>query len=125
MIRRPPRSTRTDTLFPYTTLFRSINPGDRDQFRFEAAAEDAGAGFAARAGDRPATQRAVDMDTAIGDDFGARADGGADDQIAVGDIDLLTRTHRVTDDAGRHAARRGRCWRRRQIGRAGGGEREG
>src|SRR3546814_4213370 len=27
MIRRPPRSTRTDTLFPYTTLFRS--PGGR------------------------------------------------------------------------------------------------
>src|SRR3546814_21088882 len=26
MIRRPPRSTRTDTLFPYTTLFRSIHP---------------------------------------------------------------------------------------------------
>src|SRR3546814_19432397 len=26
MIRRPPRSTRTDTLFPYTTLFRSRNP---------------------------------------------------------------------------------------------------
>src|SRR3546814_5668587 len=30
MIRRPPRSTRTDTLFPYTTLFRSrIDPDDR------------------------------------------------------------------------------------------------
>src|SRR3546814_18887334 len=28
MIRRPPRSTRTDTLFPYTTLFRSPAPGD-------------------------------------------------------------------------------------------------
>src|SRR3546814_1825500 len=32
MIRRPPRSTRTDTLFPYTTLFRSqalrLLPGD-------------------------------------------------------------------------------------------------
>src|SRR3546814_12908208 len=27
MIRRPPRSTRTDTLFPYTTLFRSTNYG--------------------------------------------------------------------------------------------------
>src|SRR3546814_16872496 len=27
MIRRPPRSTRTDTLFPYTTLFRSIRRG--------------------------------------------------------------------------------------------------
>src|SRR3546814_5527194 len=26
MIRRPPRSTRTDTLFPYTTLFRSPRP---------------------------------------------------------------------------------------------------
>src|SRR3546814_5758689 len=29
MIRRPPRSTRTDTLFPYTTLFRSL-PGFAD-----------------------------------------------------------------------------------------------
>src|SRR3546814_8332902 len=27
MIRRPPRSTRTDTLFPYTTLFRSLQIG--------------------------------------------------------------------------------------------------
>src|SRR3546814_17743759 len=27
MIRRPPRSTRTDTLFPYTTLFRSFHVG--------------------------------------------------------------------------------------------------
>src|SRR3546814_7886561 len=27
MIRRPPRSTRTDTLFPYTTLFRSPDRG--------------------------------------------------------------------------------------------------
>src|SRR3546814_6905813 len=26
MIRRPPRATRTDTLFPYTTLFRSVQP---------------------------------------------------------------------------------------------------
>src|SRR3546814_3089269 len=26
MLRRPPRSTRTDTLFPYTTLFRSVRP---------------------------------------------------------------------------------------------------
>src|SRR3546814_8727243 len=28
MIRRPPRSTRTDTLFPYTTLFRSVQALD-------------------------------------------------------------------------------------------------
>src|SRR3546814_9589403 len=31
MIRRPPRSTRTDTLFPYTTLFRSWAPGALDE----------------------------------------------------------------------------------------------
>src|SRR3546814_11779150 len=35
MIRRPPRSTRTDTLFPYTTLFRSRR--DRAQHIFVAA----------------------------------------------------------------------------------------
>src|SRR3546814_4098126 len=34
MIRRPPRSTRTDTLFPYTTLFRSPAPAlSRDEAR--------------------------------------------------------------------------------------------
>src|SRR3546814_4139102 len=34
MIRRPPRSTRTDTLFPYTTLFRSPGPfGGSHQFQ--------------------------------------------------------------------------------------------
>src|SRR3546814_9325856 len=32
MIRRPPRSTRTDTLFPYTTLFRSFHPVNRPVF---------------------------------------------------------------------------------------------
>src|SRR3546814_16242702 len=31
MIRRPPRSTRTDTLFPYTTLFRSQESGGTDR----------------------------------------------------------------------------------------------
>src|SRR3546814_11795148 len=33
MIRRPPRSTRTDTLFPYTTLFRSHLAGVYDGLR--------------------------------------------------------------------------------------------
>src|SRR3546814_1780510 len=33
MIRRPPRSTRTDTLFPYTTLFRSKIRGDQRRKR--------------------------------------------------------------------------------------------
>src|SRR3546814_1508098 len=37
MRRRPPRSTRTDTLFPYTTLFRSVDHADADAV--QAAAE--------------------------------------------------------------------------------------
>src|SRR3546814_1848839 len=34
MIRRPPRSTRTDTLFPYPTLFRSVGLVDSAFFTF-------------------------------------------------------------------------------------------
>src|SRR3546814_5951555 len=48
MIRRPPRSTRTDTLFPYTTLFRSANGSAsaelraaRDETGRNAGSEDA------------------------------------------------------------------------------------
>src|SRR3546814_1591887 len=45
MIRRPPRSTRTDTLFPYTTLFRSAgrelsiryDDGPKMDYRFKSA----------------------------------------------------------------------------------------
>src|SRR3546814_4015137 len=54
MIRRPPRSTRTDTLFPYTTLFRS--GGGRAEHRNGGAGRcgrqrgrDAGIGRGARA----------------------------------------------------------------------------
>src|SRR3546814_10816052 len=61
MRRRPPRSTRTDTLFPYTTLFRSDENGDRlvagglqrqqlggnplGQFLVDAAIDQDGAGL--------------------------------------------------------------------------------
>src|SRR3546814_6047016 len=38
MIRRPPRSTRTDTLFPYTTLFRSVRFA-QNYVRFRRAEE--------------------------------------------------------------------------------------
>src|SRR3546814_17528993 len=48
MIRRPPRSTRTDTLFPYTTLFRSAAALAAGAF---ATAEDRG-GADGRRGDR-------------------------------------------------------------------------
>src|SRR3546814_9554674 len=39
MIRRPPRSTRTDTLFPYTTLFRSRQFRTRHQQPFPGSEE--------------------------------------------------------------------------------------
>src|SRR3546814_6255802 len=42
MIRRPPRSTRTDTLFPYTTLFRSWAQSCRDWNRSKRSAGCAG-----------------------------------------------------------------------------------
>src|SRR3546814_1725694 len=64
MIRRPPRSTRTDTLFPYTTLFRSsgterpCQPGDiallaptgAELWRYEEALERRGIPVATQAG---------------------------------------------------------------------------
>src|SRR3546814_2598868 len=50
MIRRPPRSTRTDTLFPYTTLFRSVlrrlaQRGGTDDADLELNAVQLGAGI--------------------------------------------------------------------------------
>src|SRR3546814_15905752 len=40
MIRRPPRSTRTDTLFPYTTLFRSANADLVKRYRWVSTLDD-------------------------------------------------------------------------------------
>src|SRR3546814_2607888 len=54
MIRRPPRSTRTDTLFPYTTLFRSLR-GAKQQ---EGVHEMAGLGGDAYGGERVDVQAA-------------------------------------------------------------------
>src|SRR3546814_3710342 len=45
MIRRPPRSTRTDTLFPYTTLFRSAGDERDEQPRGVEGRADRGAGI--------------------------------------------------------------------------------
>src|SRR3546814_1489919 len=48
MIRRPPRSTRTDTLFPYTTLFRSIDAIEAVPFSIDLdriCIDDAGRAF--------------------------------------------------------------------------------
>src|SRR3546814_12028180 len=62
MIRRPPRSTRTDTLFPYTTLFRSpdLAPGMGDTGERIHDEEHFLALGAECLGDRGGAQRAAD-----------------------------------------------------------------
>src|SRR3546814_2151345 len=76
MIRRPPRSTRTDTLFPYTTLFRSSSfcrrpPGETSEPRTAAALHrpgERGAGRLRAAGVPRA--RAAPVDAAQGAEIG-------------------------------------------------------
>src|SRR3546814_8152692 len=71
MIRRPPRSTRTDTLFPYTTLFRSnLSRTPRAARADRLAKHDCGGGRSRRAGcPRPADRARTDV-------FPRRACGG-------------------------------------------------
>src|SRR3546814_13216223 len=71
MIRQPPRATRTDTLFPYPTLFRS-------HFR-DHAAPQRGRDIHARADEQPARREA------IGDDFAFRRIAFAREIFGAGD----------------------------------------
>src|SRR3546814_7002746 len=74
MIRRPPRSTRTDTLFPYTTLFRSVRAGRPavvgQSARFDYSSRHGGDGRSSRTCGRrrlaPAAPRGHDLDRGIG-----------------------------------------------------------
>src|SRR3546814_9842917 len=50
MVRRPPRSTRTDTLFPYTTRFRSLHGFDRGRPTAVAREDEAQPDIATRRG---------------------------------------------------------------------------
>src|SRR3546814_11223783 len=85
MIRRPPRSTRTDTLFPYTTLFRSA-----DRLMAEADAEDRHA--AGSGGDqRQADAGAVGIAGSGRDDDALRPQGqglGRGDFVVAAPLDL-------------------------------------
>src|SRR3546814_6668170 len=89
MIRRPPRSTRTDTLFPYTTLFRSHRQADAlrgEQLvaaQLVACAHDRGR----RVGGETAHQlELVQHRVAVARDRGADA---GDDRVVAGDRPAL------------------------------------
>src|SRR3546814_3782089 len=66
MIRRPPRSTRTDTLFPYTTLFRSALPAELHAFG-KTQQKEAAAFVAATAETRKAGKPRLAIETLPGD----------------------------------------------------------
>src|SRR3546814_14826471 len=72
MIRRPPRATRTDTLFPYTTLFRS-------------QVEPSGASLAALDGGLDGN---IDLERGSG--TGAEAEGVTDGALALCEVELAT-----------------------------------
>src|SRR3546814_11267357 len=89
MIRRPPRSTRTDTLFPYTTLFRSVSRQGSVDCRHVVVWRDAdlGAGETCRVDQRGVDVRVGDHeDLAVrqcGHDREVRVIAGGEDQAGL------------------------------------------
>src|SRR3546814_10004732 len=82
MIRRPPRSTRTDTLFPYTTLFRSRPAGrpGRPRRRAHAAGQGAGQGHGRKGQERGEAGEVRRQRAAGGGRAGAPAPGRLEQQ---------------------------------------------
>src|SRR3546814_14921074 len=94
MLRRPPRLTRTDTLFPYTQLFRSDDEGEADQ--------------EAQGRDRPEHPRRL-VGQEIGDQADNRGQRAEVDEMAQRQDDWRTGHISVefpdSDDAARKGAR--------------------
>src|SRR3546814_12320453 len=108
MIRRPPRSTRTDTLFPYTTLFRSGEAAELDLHGADAEIL-AGAGR--------------DADAALADFVGVLGHQlHVHERRFAGLVEALVGHHRVVPvqdlppGLSRRARIAGRCRRRRSLG---------
>src|SRR3546814_10730482 len=105
MIRRPPRSTRTDTLFPYTTLFRSVAgeqrvadqvrdavagvPGHRDHARADAADREFLAVVEQVVELRTVRREVVAEVEDRAEGFLHRADAGADGDRGIGEVRRL------------------------------------
>src|SRR3546814_1990176 len=101
MIRRPPRSTRTDTLFPYTTLFRS-----RTRFDLGAAQLDVGVFVNAKTLHHPIyqliDQKSVDRGGYFRFDYAAGpVEATLGGELRVGDV----HSRRFVNAAGRRGAK--------------------
>src|SRR3546814_2857523 len=98
MIRRPPKATRTDTLFPYTTLFRSQDCLGANRFYVERPVYDA---FCRRFAERTAALtvgRGLD-DPDIGPLMNEKAVAKQEEQVA----DALAQGARLLCGGGRHS----------------------
>src|SRR3546814_17773748 len=95
MIRRPPRSTRTDTLFPYTTLFRSEGAAVHIDRRGSGCAPGAA---------RLDSQAAGRADDLVGVDIDGRADVAEEEAVAL-DLDVTQVRRRKEGAAGRRDRR--------------------
>src|SRR3546814_15823448 len=75
MIRRPPRSTRTDPLFPYTTLFRSL-PVENLRTKAESASQEVACRHGLRFHDREAPETRLRVILRVGKQITAVRDFG-------------------------------------------------
>src|SRR3546814_13612670 len=109
MIRRPPRSTRTDTLFPYTTLFRSEALADRSVVAFSGKHVAALPGEALAVLEPAQILDGADRDVAVGADAPAPAGGevGLGREEAVAEVGLRRRAEAGDRAAGRQRRRLG------------------
>src|SRR3546814_14989280 len=97
MIRRPPRSTRTDTLFPYTTLFRSVVARADELLErrrqvaiFGIGGEEAHAAFVQQGGAQGAVEDLDEHDRLL---FAALVRGeAAQHQVAADEVDRAGRS---------------------------------
>src|SRR5579864_348986 len=112
---------RRAAVFGRELIADQVMPGDADQFGLESRAEDARRLIAACPRQRPAAQGAIDVDVAVGDQLGAGADRGGNDEVGTARIDLRARPHRLGDQPRRRARRQGGLRRRRRFGGGGGG----
>src|SRR3546814_17322336 len=106
MIRRPPRSTRTDTLFPYTTLFRSQQAAGPGLASLEQPAMRAAALYALN--DTPAGALQVAAQYHLPSSLSDMLCGQVTEQLAIAPLHLLAAERTSALSPQGHGTQRGR-----------------